>query len=69
MLCKRSSKVSQQQYALKAITEDKTRSRKSTENRILTVFKAILNKAYQNEMIDEDLAWRRVRSMGQESSR
>lgn len=58
---KRSSKFGKQQYRDAAASDDKKRSRKATANRILSVFKAILNKAYQDEMVDDDLAWRRVK--------
>ncbi|MBI2791351.1 MAG: site-specific integrase [Gammaproteobacteria bacterium] len=58
---KRSSKFGQQQYRNHADSDDKKRSRKATANRTLSVFKAILNKAYQDEVVDDDLAWRRVK--------
>lgn len=58
---KRSSKFTGQQYSDEAETDNEKRSRKSTANRILTVLKAILNKAFQDEMIDDDLPWRRVK--------
>jgi integrase len=37
------------------------RSRKATANRILTVLKAILNKAFYDELIDDNIIWRRVK--------
>lgn len=58
---KRSPKFSDQQYSDQPDTENQKRSRKATANRILTVFKAILNKAFQDEMVNEDLPWRRVK--------
>ncbi len=58
---KRSSKYAKQQFHKTAETDDKKRARKVTANRILTVFKAILNKAFQDELVDDDLAWRRVK--------
>ncbi|MBS0289167.1 MAG: site-specific integrase [Proteobacteria bacterium] len=58
---KRSSRFTGQQYSRIAETENEKRSRRSTANRILTVLKAILNKAFQDEMIDDDLPWRRVK--------
>lgn len=41
--------------------EDTKRSRKSTANRILTVLKAILNKAFEDKLVNEDTEWRRVK--------
>ncbi len=38
-----------------------TQPRKSTANRILTVLKAILNKAFQDDLIFDDKAWRKVK--------
>lgn len=58
---KRSSKFSAQQYSDHPDTDNQKRSRKATANRILTVFKAILNKAFQDEMVNDDLPWRRVK--------
>ncbi len=43
----------------KAATPEQKRARKSTANRILTVLKAMLNKAFQDELVSDDLAWRR----------
>jgi integrase len=37
------------------------RSRKSTANRILTVFKAILNKAYEDDKVSSCDAWKKVK--------
>lgn len=42
-------------------TEDEKRARKATANRILTVFKAILNKAFYDGKTANDTAWRRVK--------
>src|SRR3569623_16613 len=42
-------------------TPDERRARKNTTNRILTVFKAILNKAFEEDDCSSDLAWRKVR--------
>ena len=41
--------------------EDAKRSRKSTANRILTIFKAILNKAYEDELVASSEAWKKVK--------
>lgn len=58
---KRSSKLGKQLYQKTPDTDDKKRSRKATANRVLSTFKAILNKAFQDELVHEDLAWRRVK--------
>ena len=50
-----------QQFGEKPKTSDEKRARKSTANRILTVLKAMLNKAFEDELVRDDLAWRRVR--------
>lgn len=41
---------------------DVLRRRRSTANRVLTVFKAILNKAWRDGIVHTDEAWRRVAS-------
>jgi integrase len=59
---KRSSALSTQPaFRDKATTGDAKRARKSTANRILTVLKAILNKAFQDGLVSDDTAWRRVK--------
>ncbi|MEY2696285.1 MAG: hypothetical protein RL333_423 [Pseudomonadota bacterium] len=45
-------------------TSDARRSRRATANRLLTVLKAILNKAFQEGWIEDDIAWRRVKPFG-----
>ena len=40
---------------------DKQRARKATANRVLTVFKAILNKAWENDNVGSRDAWSRVK--------
>jgi integrase len=45
-------------------TADEKRARKATANRILAVLKAILNRAFHDELIADDLAWRRVQPFG-----
>jgi integrase len=42
------------------MTEDQKRARQATANRILTVLKAILNKAYADELVAARDAWTRV---------
>lgn len=59
---KRSSALSAKPaFREKAVTVDAKRARKSTANRILTVLKAILNKAFQDGLVSDDTAWRRVK--------
>ena len=41
--------------------EEAKRARRATANRILAVLKAILNKAFEDEKVPDDSAWRRVR--------
>lgn len=50
-----------QRHRDKPSTPDQKRARKSTANRVLTVLKAILNRAFEDELVSEDTAWRRVR--------
>lgn len=40
---------------------DQKRARKSTANRILTIFKAIANKAFQDGLVSDDTPWRRLK--------
>lgn len=42
-------------------TEPQRRARKSSANRSLTILKAILNKSFQDELVSDDMAWRRVK--------
>jgi len=42
-------------------TDEGKRSRKSTANRILTVLKAILNKAFNDDFVKNDTSWRKVK--------
>lgn len=41
-------------------TADEKRARRSTANRILSVLKAILNRAFQNGLVSDDSEWRKV---------
>lgn len=45
-------------------TSEARRSRRATANRLLTVLKAILNKAFQEGWLEDDIAWRRVKPFG-----
>ncbi len=42
--------------------EDAKRARKATANRVLTILKAALTQAYDNERVPSDAAWRRVKA-------
>lgn len=48
----------------KPATADEKRARKSTANRVLTILKAVLNKAFQDELVADDTPWRRVKPFG-----
>ena len=50
-----------QQYRNAPDTQDKQRGRRATANKILTTLKAALNKAYGDDKILSDAAWRKVR--------
>lgn len=57
-----SANVTKQAHRDKATTADEKRARQSTANRILTVFKAILNHAFKEaELVSDDREWRKVR--------
>ncbi len=58
---RRTSKYSEHQNLGALNNEDARRKRKSTANRILTILKAALNKAYEEGKISSDDAWRRVK--------
>lgn len=42
-------------------TVEEKRARRSSANRMLTILKAILNRAYQDELIHDDSVWKRVK--------
>jgi len=42
-------------------TADEKRARRSTANRILNVLKALLNRAFQDGLAADDIAWRKVK--------
>jgi integrase len=58
---KRSGKGKKLAFKEAPKTEAEKRARKSSANRSLTIFKAILNKAFQDELVTDDTAWRRVK--------
>lgn len=45
-------------------TTDEKRARKATANRILTVLKAMLNRAFHDGLVGDDTAWRQVKPFG-----
>lgn len=53
--------ATKQAFRDKAVTADEKRARKSTANRILSVFKAILNHAFKEaDLVSDDREWRKV---------
>lgn len=58
---KRTAITYSQNFCEEPQTDDQKRARKSTANRILTVLKAILNKAFQDELVHSDLIWKRIK--------
>ena len=48
-------------YRAAPADEDAKRARKSTANRVLTILKAILNKAYEDDMVSSQDVWRKVK--------
>lgn len=58
---RRSGRFTGQIYLPPPQTEEEKRARKATANRILTVFKAILNKAFYDGKVSNDTTWRRVK--------
>jgi integrase len=45
-----------------AQTEDQKRARKATANRVLAVLRAILNKAFHDGLVADDISWRQVKA-------
>lgn len=58
---KRTKRGEQTAYRAVPETDDQKRARKATANRCLAVLKAILNKAWQDDRVEDDAAWRRVK--------
>lgn len=42
-------------------TQDEKRARRVTANRILTILKALLNKAFHDGLVSDDIAWRQAK--------
>ena len=54
-----------QAHREKPTTDDEKRARKATANRVLTVLKAILNRAFNDDLVESDSAWRKVKPFAQ----
>jgi integrase len=50
-----------QQFGEHPDTQDAKRARRASANRILTILKAILNRAFEDELVIDDGAWRKVK--------
>ena len=61
---KRAIKAGKQEFHGDPKTPDERRARKASANRMLTILKAILNKAYHDELVQENTTWRRVKPFG-----
>lgn len=57
----RTAKGASQNVRVTADTDEARRSRRSSANRILTILKAALNRAYRDGKVGADDAWRRVK--------
>lgn len=51
----------EQQHRPLPKSADEKRARRATANRILGTFKALLNKAFEDELVSSDTAWRQVK--------
>jgi len=58
---RRTRKGAPQNYAPDPTTEDALRSRKVTANRVLTILKAALNKAYADGLVTSDASWKKAK--------
>jgi integrase len=58
---RRSARGSRQQFGAKPQTEDQKRARRASANRVLTVLKAILNRALEDELATDSTAWKNVK--------
>ncbi len=57
----RSKTNKKQEYRRKPQTDHEKRARKASANRTLSTLKAMLNKAFQDELVCDDVSWRRVK--------
>ena len=60
-----SKHAAKQAHRDKPQTDDEKRARKATANRVFTVLKAILNQAFNDNLVKSDAAWRRVKPFKQ----
>lgn len=58
---KRTKKGTRQRFGAKPQTEEQKRARRASANRVLTILKAILNKALQDELVADGTAWKNVK--------
>jgi len=58
---KRAPKGSSTVFKRPPQTDEEKRARKSSANRTLAIFKAMLNKSFQDELVNDDVQWRRVK--------
>jgi len=58
---KRTKKGARQRFGAKPQTEEQKRARRASANRVLTVVKAILNKALEDELVSDGSAWKNVK--------
>lgn len=58
----RTSKLAKKQnYRSAASTDDEKRARRATANRVFNILKAILNRAFDEDLVADNTAWRRVK--------
>lgn len=58
---KRSRSGAKTAYRASPVSDEEKRSRKSSANRVFTILKAILNKAFEDGLVSNDTEWRRVK--------
>jgi integrase len=58
---RRTRKGKAQAYGEKPDTDDARRARRATANRIFTILRAILNRAFEDELVSDDSSWRKVK--------
>lgn len=58
---RRTKKGARQQFGSKPTTEEQKRARRASANRVLTVLKAVLNRALEDELATDDSAWKNVK--------
>ena len=58
---RRTRKGKAQAFGEKPATDHEKRARRATANRIFTILRALLNKAFQDEKVADDSAWRKVK--------